>query len=174
MNQVAPAHHQYVDLSDLNAKWDQALPAVAGLGSSNGSLSGNSLGVVAAGVGASPTYPWGEYSPDTVALQKAVNQALVKNGYARIGEDGTLGPSTCGAIREICGSVTDCEVPGTCQSFTAPARAGGGGGSLPRSSSTPVVTGRIGGGPNWALIGGAVAAIAIGGALLVKAKKGRR
>ncbi len=173
---VAWGQHSYTDLSDLNAKWDQARPAVAGLGTSNGILSGNSLQVPASGLGADPTYPWGEYSADTAALQREVNDALKSNGDAAIDADGKLGPKTCGAIKAMCGTVSSpCSAPATCKTFTSPSKLGGGSSSpttMPGSSTTHAAM--LGGGPNWLLIGGAVAAVAVGGALLFKASKGRR
>lgn len=171
MDQVSFGEHDYIDLSNLNAKWDEARPAVAGLGTSNGVLSGNALQCRTSGLGADPSYPWGEYSADTAALQAQVNKALVANGYQRITADGVLGAGTCGAIRELCSDtdVADC-VPGTCKGFTAPSRAPGAG---PRPTPA-VVTAGLGGGTNWTMVGGAVALFAVGGALLYRShKKGR-
>lgn len=196
----------YEDFSELNARWDESRPAVAGLGSasgphayvdlsylnahyrpawpaqvgmSNGILSSNSLGIVAAGMGADPSYPWREYSADTKALQQATNEALIAHGYAPITADGKLGPATCGAIRKMCDYVDStsapCYGPSTCQDFAEPVKAGSGGGLIAKKSSTTTTrAGMLGGGggsKNWLLIGGAVAALAVGGALIYKATK---
>lgn len=167
---VTFGQHDYTDLSNLNAKWDEDRPAVAGLGTSNGILSGNLLGI---GSDTDPHYPWREESPDTMALQKEVNKALRANGYQAITEDGKLGPGTCGAVREMCTLVDGpCEAPGNCQEFTPPQRAGGGGMPTTVRPELPVRAG-YGGGPNWLVIGGAVGAIAIGAALVLKKKRRR-
>lgn len=162
--------HDYVDLSFLNAHYRPIWPATVGM--SNGILSSNSLGIVA-GLGEDPSYPWREYSADTKALQEATNEALAAHGYKPITADGKLGPATCGAIREMCTDVTpECSAPSTCQSFTAPTPVGSGGG-MPHSSSTAQASmmGSVKGPTNWLLIGGAVAAIALGGAIMYKAAK---
>lgn len=175
---VAFGQHEYRDLSYLNARLRPILPAEVGmpppstLGYGNGTLSGNSIGVIA-GLGADPNYPWMEYSADTKALQDQLNVALKSNGYAPITADGTLGAGTCGAIREMCGLVDPpCTAPGTCQSFTAPTKLGG---SAPIATPATSNAGMFGtgGGTNWMLWGGAVAAIAVGGALIFKASKKR-
>ncbi len=165
MHTVEWGTHEYVDLSDLNARWDQDFPGgynpiyaspIHGLGTSNGALSGNSLGVVARGVGADPYYPWKEYSADTKALQQQTNVALAKDGYAPIDADGVLGPATCGAVREMIGNA-----PTTCQSFTEPVKLAG---------ARPARRMSMGGG-NALIYGGAVALVAVGAALLLKGKK---
>lgn len=166
--------HDYVDLSYLNAHYRPIQPA--GVGTGNGILSGNLLGIGSA-LGEDPSYPWREYSADTKALQQATNEALRAHGYAPITEDGKLGPATCGAVRTMCGITdTGCSAPGTCQEFTGPSKAGGGGSLLSKSSGKAPTTAHAsmfggGGGQNWLLIGGAVAAMAVGGALIYKATK---
>ncbi len=164
MQAVQWGTHNYVDLSDLNARWDQDFPGgynpvyaspVHGLGTSNGALSGNSLGIVSRGVGQDPHYPWREYSADTKALQVDTNRALEKEGFMRIDEDGVLGADTCGAAREVLG-----DAPGTCQSFNEPREA------LKSSRAGMGV-----GGGNWLIWGGAAGAVAIGLALIFKAAK---
>lgn len=172
---VVSGPHDYVDLSYLNAHYRPIQPAGVGMG--NGILSSNSLGVVAGdGLGEDPSYPWREYSADTKALQQATNEALVAHGYAPLTADGKLGPATCGAIRAMCEYVgPGCEAPGTCQDFTPPVKAGGGGSLLSKSSGTKTTASRAsmfgGGGTNWMLVGGAIAAVAVGGAILYKAAK---
>lgn len=37
--------------------------------------------------------------PDVLAMQSGINQALQAKGCRKIGEDGRLGPETCGAIK---------------------------------------------------------------------------
>jgi hypothetical protein len=164
METVEWGTHKYVDLSDLNARWDQDFPGgynpiyaspIHGLGTSNGALSGNSLGIVSRGVGQDPYYPWKEYSADTKALQEETNTALVKDGYAPIDADGVLGPATCGAVKEMIG-----EAPGTCQSFTEPMKI-----SRPASKRMSL------GGGNALIYGGAFALVMVGAALIVKGKK---
>ncbi len=176
---VAPmAQHEYVDVSFLNARLRPIEPKRFGMGYGigngvgNGSISGNSLGIVA-GLGGDPDYPWREYSSDTKALQEQTNEALLANGYAPITADGKLGPATCGAVRAMCATLSPpCDAPGSCQSFTAPSRPGA---LVKTSSSKPSVAraSMMGGGTNWLLIGGAIGAIAIGGALMFKASKKR-
>ena len=167
---VASGPHDYVDLSFLNAHYRPILPAGVGMGRGNGILSGNMLGIGAA-LGEDPSYPWREYSADTKALQQVTNDALKAHGYEPISDDGKLGPGTCGAIRAMCAYVDGpCEAPPTCQSFTPPTKAGGGGSSLPHSSVTASSM-TVGGSRNWLLIGGAVAAIAVGGSLIYRAVK---
>jgi len=183
MQTVEFGNHHYVDLSDLNAKWDQALPAVAGLGlgTSNGILSGNALKTRAVGQ-SDPAFPWREESPDTMALQEEVNEVLGDAGYNLIEEDGKLGPGTCGALREIYQATGESWAmpPGTCQSFTAPTLRGSGGGartttptvpSLPPSSAPVVSRAGMSGGPNWLLVGAGVGLLAIGTAVILKNKK---
>jgi len=165
--------HHYVDLSKLNAKWDEALPAVAGLGNC-GSLSGNSLRTRSVGQ-TSPAFPWREESPDTKALQEAVNEVLPGMGYSRISADGVLGPATCGALRFIYQQTGDSWAipPDTCQSFTAPSRPGSGT-SRPTTSAaatTDVSAASMTGGPNWLLIGAGVGLLAIGAAVILKHKR---
>lgn len=171
---IASGQHDYVDLSFLNAHYRPIWPAQVGM--SNGILSSNSLGIAAAGMGADPSYPWREYSADTKALQQATNEALRAHGYTQITADGKLGPATCGAIRKMCDFVdTECDAPATCQEFTSPSLVGSGGGLIAKKPATAPVSraGMFGGGgsPNWLLIGGAVAALAVGGALIYKASK---
>ncbi len=168
---VVSGPHDYVDLSYLNAHYRPIWPAQVGM--SNGILSSNSLGIVA-GLGADPSYPWREYSADTKALQQATNEALVAHGYAPLTADGKLGPSTCGAVQAMCEYAGgDCAAPSTCQSFTPPGKPGGN--ILAKKSTTTPTSSRAGmlggGSPNWLLIGGAVAALAVGGALIYKASK---
>jgi len=165
METVEWGSHRYVDLSDLNARWDQDFPGgynpiyaspIHGLGTSNGALSGNSLGIVSRGMGQDPSYPWKQYSADTKALQDETNIALTKGGYAPIEADGVLGPSTCGAVKEMIG-----EAPATCQSFTEPMKL---------SIARPTRRMSLGGG-NALVYGGAIALVAVGAALIMKGKK---
>jgi hypothetical protein len=174
---LAPmAEHEYVDVSFLNARLRPIIPKGVddwrGIATGNGVLSGNSIGVVA-GLGEDPSYPWGEYSADTKALQEETNQALIANGYAPITADGKLGKATCGAIRAMCATISPpCSAPATCQSFESPSRAGLlSKGTTPRTNTVQAGMFGGGGGTNWLLIGGAVAAIAVGGALIFKASK---
>jgi hypothetical protein len=161
--------HEYVDMSDLNAKWDQDWPdgyyegasPIHGLGTSNGSLSGNALRIQTRGLGADPYYPWRSESADTRLLQQNINTALAEQGFMTLDVDGVLGPATCGAARAV--GVT---APSTCQEFTDPMRLSGGGGSPLRAG--------VGGSPNWILWGAAAGAVAVGYALIWKAMKGKK
>lgn len=154
------AHH-YIDLSDLNARWDQDFPGgyeptvgpVHGLGMSNGSLSGNALGIAARGVGQDPSYPWREYSADTTSLQQELNDRLSDAGCNTLEIDGVLGPDTCAAAAAYGMD------PNTCQSYGTP----------PVCPDEALPPSRAGIGleePNWLLIGAAVGLVALGGAIL--------
>lgn len=139
----------------------------------NGILSSNSLGIVA-GLGEDPSYPWREYSADTKALQEVTNDALRAHGYAPLTVDGKLGPATCTAVRKMCSeSGQDCDAPATCQSFGADPVKLVSSSTTAKRTTTPTASraSMMGGGTNWLLIGGAVAAIAIGGAIMYKAAK---
>ncbi len=163
----------YRSQADLNAQYDP-LP-MRGLGA--GVLSAGptgSLGAVTA------NYPWKQYSADTVALQKAMNEALKANGYCQIEPDGKLGAATCGAIKkmlEISGQ-TDQSPPSTCQSFTAPTKGPCGGGTPAPPPGTPtkvtplVKASGFDSGTLWIVAGGVVAVAAIGGAFYFT-RKGR-
>jgi hypothetical protein len=163
--------HGYMDVSFLNARLRPIMPKGVGMG--NGSLSGNSLGIVR-GFGAEPDYPWGEYSANTKALQESTNDALRIRGYMPLKTDGKLGAKTCGAIRQICTDTGQpCDGPDTCQSFTAPSKLGGSP-MLATKASSPVARTSMfggGGGTNWLLVGAAVGAIALGGALIFRGMK---
>jgi hypothetical protein len=168
--------HEYIDLSDLNAKWDQALPAVAGLGSSNGSLSGNSLGIT--GLGDS-----GFTTEQIMEAQDRLNGALAPAGYKQIKVDGTFSPSTCGAIKWYQDNVNPqggVSFAAACESVVATAPTKVSSSVVTRSSTvstrTPVTSrASMGGmgGTNWLLWGGAVAAVAVGGAMIFRASKKR-
>jgi hypothetical protein len=168
----------YFDTSNLNAQYDYT-PPLQGLGA--GSLSTPSLRSLAA-LRQDAMYPWREEAPETRGLQQSINVALREDNLCPISEDGVLGPATCGAVAYVVGSRgTGGEaVPATCQEYTSPSSppcpgaGGGGGGAQPSQPATPVVAQRAAnGGTNWLLIGGVVAAVAIGGAIVLKKKKGR-
>jgi len=64
------------------------------------------------------SYPWREVSEQTKALQRDINAAIGMDGRIPspkpyIGEEGKLGPQTCGAAK----FVYDGNAPSTCQSF---------------------------------------------------------
>lgn len=83
-------------------------------------------------LGGAGSYPWREYSGDTKELQEETNTDLRKFGYATIGEDGVLGPATCGAIKHLkTEHKVDTDWPDTCQGFAAPTKP------LPPSSAAP-------------------------------------
>lgn len=161
----------YRSTADLNAQYDP-LP-MRGLGA--GILSTGPIGSL--GFTAEP-YPWKEYSDDTLALQKATNEALKANGYCPIGTDGKLGAATCGAVKkmlEITGQ-TNQSPPATCQSFTAPTKGPCGGAAPPPPTTPPKVTplpvSASSSGTAWIVGGGLVAACAIGAAFYFT-RKGR-
>ena len=164
----------YRSTADLNAQYDSV--PLQGLG--GGILSAGptgSLGAVTA------SYPWRSYSADTVALQKAMNEALKAHGYCPVDPDGKLGPATCGAVKamlDLTGQ-TDQSPPSTCQSFTAPTKGPCGGGSSPPVSpaqpakTTPLVKASgFDSGTVWIIVGGVVAVGAIGASLYFT-RKGR-
>lgn len=164
----------YRSQADLNAQYDP-LP-MRGLG--GGILSTGPIGSLGA---ATSSYPWREYSADTVALQKAMNEALKANGYCPITPDGKLGPGTCGAVKEMLeiSGQTDQSPPSTCQSFTAPTKGPCGGGGTPapppgtQTKVTPLVKASgFDSGTLWIVAGGVVAVAAIGGAFYFT-RKGR-
>lgn len=183
-------NHVYVDVSDLNAEYNRQFPVLQGLGAgvlSTGPI--GSLGLVrptkALGFGVS--YPWKEYSEDTVQLQTLVNQSLKVNGYNQIGVDGKLGPGTCGAVKEMCdlavakGGSCTVDVPDTCQAFTKPTKVGTTAPPPTPPKPGPVTPGpatdqlTMGGrdkGTTWLILGGVVAVGAIGAALYFT-RKGR-
>jgi hypothetical protein len=172
---MANLQHMYFDTSNLNAQYDYT-PPLQGLGA--GSLSTGSLGSLGAITGDdSVDFPWREESDETRNLQSQVNVTLSDAGYCRIAEDGVLGPATCGATRFVIEELemTGWSPPSTCQSFTDPRRPPCGG-TAPAPVTTPPDLTRSrapSGGTNWLLIGGVVAAVAIGGALMLKKKRGR-
>ena len=174
--------HLYFDTSKLNAQYDQ-FPPLRGLGA--GVLSTGRLGSLGVSVSLGDDavdFPWREESGKTTELQQVTNEVLREGGYCEVGVDGRLGPATCGAVRlaiNELGIGGDWSPPSTCQSFTAPRRppcGGGGGAAAPRPTTplTPVTPARAaGGGTNWLLIGGVVAAGAIGAAIYMKPKRRR-
>ena len=173
--------HSYVDVSYLNARLRPILPADVGLspdGMGGGSLGGNSLGADDSGFSKAQLQ-------DT---QDTINGALLQNGYQPMVVDGTLGPATCGGIKwyqENVNPSAGASFASACASVTArpPVKAGGGvpssnrpssgGSSLPSSSSSDASMFGTGGGTNWLLWGGAIGAVAIGGALMLRASKKR-
>lgn len=125
------------------------------------------------GLGAGDNFPWRAYSTDTVELQKVTNEMLKGKGYCSIGEDGKLGPATCGAVREM---LKQHDVPNpppaTCQSFTAPRKppCGGGGAPAPALQFEPIVPPK---GPSLASIvmgGTIVLAVGVLGYAIAKKK----
>jgi hypothetical protein len=178
--------HDYRDLSYLNARLRPILPAEVGMpppstmmslppsAMGGGSLSGNSLGVDSTA-----------FTKEQILLaQDLVNGALVEHGYKQIDTDGKLGPATCGAIQWYQQNVDPqggASFTGACAGVTPTPPTKLGGGTIPSShpAATPAVTPTragvfgTGGGTNWMLWGGAIAAVAVGGALIFKASKKR-
>lgn len=118
----------------LGATYEQA---AAGIGVAEGIHYGprrayrdGSLGAAAAGP---EQFPWGVYADSTKALQHDINNGLAFNGYCPIGEDGKLGPATCGASKLVLGGA-----PAECKSFGfTPSACGGGGLSTDTSKPYP-------------------------------------
>lgn len=178
---AAYGQHQYRDVSYLNARLRPILPAQVGLspdgmGLSGGSLMGNSLGIST-----------GDFTKAQVMeTQDILNGALIQAGYVPIKVDGDLGPATCGAInwyRENIHAEGGESFMSACSTVAAKPPTKASGGTAPssvatRSPSTGVrpVTSSVfgsGGGTNWMLWGGAIAAVAVGGALIFRASKKR-
>jgi hypothetical protein len=177
---AAYGQHQYRDVSYLNARLRPILPAQVGLspdgmGLSGGSLMGNSLGISTGGF----------TKEQIMEAQDIMNGALIQAGYQPIKVDGDLGPATCGAInwyRENRHAEGGESFMAACATVTAkpPTKAGSGTSSSrvatsPSTGVRPVESGMFGsgGGTNWMLWGGAVAAVAVGGALIFRASKKR-
>jgi hypothetical protein len=175
-----PSGRQYWDTSDLNARWDQVPEAALGAGS----IAGGSLGSLGAG---DTSYPWKEYSAATSQLQQEINAWLQAAGYCPIGQDGKLGPTTCGAAvfyrdesgyggaKNISGGV-----PSTCQTFSfTPMKPPCPGltSSAPKpepavAPATPATASISSGGDwIWLAVGGLVAAGAVGAALYYKKRR---
>lgn len=119
-------------------------------------------------------------------LQQLLSATLVQAGYSPLKADGALGPGTCGAIqayRQITGNAqagsTYDAVCATKKPWTAPTKAGAGGGTYAPPPSVarvpgaavpqaPAQAGMMGGGA-WAMVVGGVLAI---GVAVVGKKKG--
>ena len=88
--------HQYRDISNLNAPYDNM--SLQGLGS----LSGGPFGAIALDdlPEEDEDYPWREESEPTLVLQKELNAKLTADGFGPLVEDGKLGPRTCGALKQ--------------------------------------------------------------------------
>ncbi len=174
----AYGQHSYVDVSYLNARLRPILPADVGLspdGMGGGSLGGNSLGVDDSGF----------TKAQVQDAQDTINGALLNAGYQPMVVDGTLGPGTCGGIKWYQENVNPnggASFAAACSTVAAkpPVKSGGGspassrppssgGASLPGSSQSSMFG--TGGGTNWLLWGGAIGAVAIGGALMYRASK---
>jgi hypothetical protein len=177
----AYGQHSYVDVSYLNARLRPILPADVGLspdGMGGGSLGGNSLGADDSGFSKAQVQD----------AQDTINGALLQAGYQPMVVDGTLGPATCGGIAWYQQNVNPnggASFAAACSSVAAkpPVKSGGstpsssrpssGGAALPSSTSSGASMFGSGGGTNWLLWGGAIGAVAIGGALMFRASKKR-
>lgn len=183
--------HQYRDVSYLNARLRPILPATVGMPpgtGADGTLSGNSIGIGTMTL--DETNITGGATSFTTAqilqLQDQLSGRLLMNGYEPLQVDGKLGPSTCGAIiwyQKNIDRAGGSSFEGGCDPSTAipPTKKGSGGSSSRTAGGTLPAPGAAakagmfgtGGGTNWMLWGGAVAAIAVGGALMLKASKKR-
>jgi hypothetical protein len=172
-----PLNHKYYDVSDLNARWDQ-IP-LQGLGSSHGPkqlaagvLSSGVMGSLSA-MGATQQeqemFPWGEYSEHTRNIQVALNVYMDELGYRDIAVDGVLGPETCAAMK----AVSPGDVVGTCKSYGTLQKKDVAYAPPPTTDVTPAVVEAGMGDTAWIIIGGLVAAGAVGAAVWYKKKKGR-
>lgn len=181
--------HEYRDVSFLNARLRPILPSEVGMpppstyGYGAGTLTGNTLGAVG-DVTLPETTITGDGAPtftkaQILETQDLLNGALIQHGYKQINTDGDLGPATCGAIEwyqdnvNPQGGATYAEACSTVKGV-APTKAAGGGTkpSVPGSAKADVF-GTGGGDTNWLLWGGAIAAIAVGGAMIFRASKKR-
>lgn len=178
--------HEYRDLSFLNARLRPILPSEVGmpppstLGYGAGTLTGNTLKAMG-----DVTLPETTITGDPGAgftkgqileAQDLMNGALIQHGYKQIDTDGTLGPATCGAIKwyqdniNPQGGVSFNDACSTVK-LVAPTKATGGSKPPAGGSSNATVFGSGGGDTNWLLWGGALAAIAVGGALIFRSSK---
>jgi LPXTG-motif cell wall-anchored protein len=135
---------------------------------------------VAMGASASDAFlPWKEYSAETLAAQRSLNQGLKADGYCPIDEDGKLGAATCGAARQQWGG-GGIE---NCQAYTAPVKCPGGAppasssppaATTAPSSSTPQVVTKAGMSSGTMMLAAGLGVVAIGAFLVAKKKKRRR
>lgn len=172
--------HQYRSTALLNARyqnwpisWEtgEVYPSLQGVGA--GILTQSPMGSLDGALGAAAgNYPWRAPSGDTRAVQIEMNKALRANGYCEVlTEDGEMGPATCGAIWTMLGETgnqTEDAMPASCNAHRSewkmPKKCANGG--------APRVSGAGMSDTTWLLLGGGVAAAAVGLALYMRKKKG--
>jgi len=153
--------HFYGDDSNLNAPYD-AVP-LQGLGQ----------------VDDHPNAPWRQFSPEVQGMQQQLNDLLRQDGGCPLLADGVIGPRTCGALSHYGrgGDVlfTTCaahqeEEPWISPEIPCPPEKLGPPPPSEELVTPPSTKSSI---PPWA-IGLGLGALAIGVALMLKKKKGRR
>lgn len=164
--------HQYRDISNLNAPYDNM--SLQGLGS----LSGGPFGSTEAAtlqdlpVEDHPDYPWREVSSKTMVVQKELNAKLLADGFGPLLEDGKLGPRTCGALKFY--GLSDW-VDGACEgrqeALIAPSAPAEMPPQLPTQPTEEVKTGGGSGAAIW--IGILLAGGAVGLAIYAQKRKGK-
>jgi hypothetical protein len=153
--------HFYEDVSNLNAPYD--IVPLQGLGQ----------------VADDPKYPWKQESPDTLVLQRDLNEWLTYQKGCLLPEDGVLGPKTCGAIAAYGQfSIATCvnhaaESPPVAPTIPCPPSGGGGGSSAAVVLPEQTIVGGEEKIPGW-MIGVGLGALAIGAALFLSGKKKKR
>jgi hypothetical protein len=138
-----------------------------------------------------PAYPWKVKSGSTQRLQGDLNEHLARKKMNILVTDGILAGRTCGAIKWALDQGEELWAnPSTCadhvSEWIAPTKAGSGAPYVPPTVKCPEgqvadASGKCApifvpadvSGNKWLWIGGAVAAMAIGGALFMKSKKKR-
>ncbi len=65
------------------------------------------------------SFPWHLRSNDTIALQSEINAYLLGKSMCPIMVDGSLGGSTCGALKFLADGGMDVELPEECKAHTA-------------------------------------------------------
>lgn len=89
--------HQYRDISNLNAPYDNM--SLQGFGSLSGGPFGATASLSDLPVDGAEDYPWMEEAEPTFAIQREMNKSLTADGFGQLKVDGILGPRTCGALK---------------------------------------------------------------------------
>lgn len=155
--------HIYGDVSNLNAPYDN---------------------ISVQGIGQTDPYPWREHSENTQNLQLTLNDMLADVGKCPLLVDGILGPRTCGAMvwlnqefdagrfPEVPPMVSTCHNPPEAHMMPTDCPEGAPA-PPPSQKEVEVVEPKSGGIPIW-VWGLGLGALAIGAAVMMKKKKGRR
>jgi hypothetical protein len=159
--------HQYRDISNLNAPYDNM--SLQGLGS----LSGGPFGAVTLAdlPDEESDYPWREESEPTRVLQRELNTKLTADGFGPILEDGVLGPRTCGALKQYNAlEMVDGACDGHAAEFIPPQQAVPMPTTMPNQPEEEVTKAGMGSGWLWGVL---LAGGAIGLVLYMQKKKGK-